>query len=253
VSVDEFFVKRFHRVIAVSEQLRDLMLRAGVRRDRLVLLHNAIVLDNYRRTGRRGLVAELTGRPVQAPLIASIGRISHEKGQVDLVEALAIVVARGFVVSAVFAGDGPARAAVAERVRALGLEDSVHMPGYVSQPQRILEEADLMVLPSYTEGLPNAALEALAMDVPVLATRVGGTPEVLTDGQTGRLVEPGSPRALAEGIIDFLSDRPRWKAMAARGHEMVGARFDFVTRTRRLEAIYDELAIQGATGELNRS
>ena len=79
----------------------------------------------------------------------------------------------------------------------LGLQETVHFPGYVSQPERILEETDLMVLPSHTEGLPNAALEAMAMEVPVLATRVGGTPEVVSDGETGRLVDPRSPEMLA--------------------------------------------------------
>ena len=99
-----------------------------------------------------------------------------------------------------------------------------------------------MVLPSHTEGLPNAALEALAMDVPVLATAVGGTPEVITDGETGRLVPPSAPAALASAMSDFLAHRERWQQWATAGRRTVEQRFDFRARTRKMEAIYEELA-----------
>jgi glycosyltransferase involved in cell wall biosynthesis len=77
--------------------------------------------------------------------------------------------------------------------------------------------------------------------VPVLATRVGGTPEVITDGETGRLVPARSPVALAEGILDFLANPAPWKSMAERGKTMVERRFDFRARTRAMETIYTEL------------
>jgi glycosyltransferase involved in cell wall biosynthesis len=98
-----------------------------------------------------------------------------------------------------------------------------------------------MVLPSHTEGLPNAALEAFAMEVPVLATRVGGTPEVVTDGETGRLVPAHSPESLAAGIISFLDDPATWRGFTRQARHTVEARFDFKSRTSKLEAIYDEM------------
>ena len=124
----------------------------------------------------------------------------------------------------------------------LGLTDLVHFVGYVDQPQRVLEETDLMVLPSHTEGLPNAALEALAMGVPVLATAVGGTPEVVIDGETGRLVPPGAPEALAREMLHFLEHRDTWRQMAARGRQAVENHFDFTARTRKIEALYESLS-----------
>jgi len=128
---------------------------------------------------------------------------------------------------------------------ALGLTESVFLPGYVDRTQRVLEETDLMVLPSHTEGLPNAALEALAMDVPVLATRVGGTPEVIEDGVTGRLVPPRDPAAMAAAIEDFLAHRDTWRDMALRGNASIGSRFDFRARTRAVETLYTEV-VEGA-------
>jgi glycosyltransferase involved in cell wall biosynthesis len=242
MALDRRIIPSFDCVIVVSEQIREALRAQGVPGDNMRLLHNAIVLDRYRRTGERGFLAKLVGRPLRAPVIASIGRLSPEKGHADLIDALAIAAARGHRVSAVLAGDGPERRRLLEKVQALGLEDSVYLPGHVNQPERLLEEADLVVLPSHTEGLPNAALEAMVMEVPLLATRVGGTPEVVTDAETGRLVNPRSPEALAAGIIEFLTHPAPWKQMARRGREVVERQFNFQTRTRRLETIYAELA-----------
>jgi glycosyltransferase involved in cell wall biosynthesis len=240
-ALDKRVVRRFDRAIVVSERIRDDVAASGVPADRLRLLKNAIVVEKYRRRGQRGDLAQLVGRPVVGPVIASIGRLSPEKGHADLIDALGIAAEQGCRVFTVLAGDGPERPRLEQRVRELGLQDWVFFPGYVSQPERILEETDLMVLPSHTEGLPNAALEALVMDVPVLATRVGGTPEVITDGVTGRLVNPHAPAALAAAIVDFVSNPEPWRRMAATGRQMVETQFNFRLRTRRLEEIYEEL------------
>ncbi len=242
IALDKIVMRGLDRVIAVSGLIRSELIASGVHPDRVWLLHNAIVVERYVRTGQRGFLAELLGRPLSGPVIASIGRLSREKGHADLVDALGIVAAQGCTFTAVLAGDGPERRALTERVRGLGLHETVHFPGYVSQPDRVLEETDLMVLPSHTEGLPNAALEAMAMEVPVLATRVGGTPEVVSDGETGRLVDPHSPERLAQGISAFLSNPEQWRAMGKRGRQVVESQFDFGERTRKLERIYAELA-----------
>lgn len=242
MALDRKILPRFDRVIVVSEQIREELRSRGVSDHNVVLLHNAIVLANYRRTGQRGFLAKLVGRELPGPVLVSLGRLSPEKGHADLIEALALVKARGGQFSAVLAGDGPSRVALEGRIRAQGLADRVHLPGYVSQPDRVLEEADLVVLPSHTEGLPNAALEAMVMQVPLLATRVGGTPEVVTDGRTGRLVSPRNPGALAAGIADFLSNPAPWRDMAAEARAMVERQFNFETRTRNLEAIYADVA-----------
>ena len=197
----------------------------------------------------RGFLAELLGRPVAGPVIASIGRLSPEKGP------------RG---SDRGAGDRRPRAAAACRRcwwatarsgrgssrRGSGRSDcrtSVHFPGYLERPERVLEETDLVVLPSHTEGLPNAALEALAMEVPVLATRVGGTPEVITDGETGRLVEPrvaGGAGRRADG----LPRRPAAvEAMARRGRRRSRAEFDSGPHAASWKRSTLELA-QGSAG-----
>ncbi|MEQ1794004.1 MAG: glycosyltransferase family 4 protein [Nitrospira sp.] len=244
VRLDKRVVRGFDRVIAVSRQIERELLAVGVPRAKLHMLHNAIVLERYQRTGRRGLLAEIIRRPIGGPVIATLGRLSVEKGHADLIDAVDQVIRRGHKVSLILIGDGLERPTLLQKVKTLGLQEVVHMPGYIQEPQRLLEEIDLMVLPSHTEGLPNAALEALLMEVPVLATRVGGTPEVITDGKTGRLVSAHSPNELAAGILEFLSFPESWKRMAMEGKEMVRTNFDFQARTRKLQAIYDEIMLR---------
>lgn len=239
--LDKQIIRGFDRVIAVSRRIEEELLAAGVPGERLCMVHNAIVVERYRRTGRRGILAEVIGRPIAGPVIASLGRLSPEKGHADLIDAMDRVIRCGQKVSLVLIGDGPERSKLVQQVNELGLQGMVHLPGYIQEPQRLFEEIDLMVLPSHTEGLPNAALEALLMEVPVLATRVGGTPEVITDGNTGRLVSPHSPEELAAGLLEFLSAPESWKQMAMQGKDMVKATFDFQARTRKVEAIYAEL------------
>jgi len=241
VALDQRVLARFDRVIAVSMKMQRDLLAAGVPAAKVTLLHNAIVLEKYRRTDGPGALESLIGKRLAGPVMVSIGRLSPEKGHADLIDALAIVAARGRHISTVLAGDGPSRADLQERIRAAGLQEWVYLPGYITQPARLLQDADLMVLPSHTEGLPNAALEALAMEVPVLATRVGGTPEVVTDGETGRLVPARSPEQLAAGILDFLDHRTTWSGWARRGRQLVEEQFDFKARTRKLEGIYVDM------------
>lgn len=242
IALDKRIVRGFDRVIAVSRQIEQDLIAAGMPAEKITLVHNAIVVERYRRTGQRGMLREAVGCPISHPVIASVGRLSPEKGHADLIKAIDIVRRAGKNVSLVLVGDGPERPKLVQQIKALDLESSVHLPGYINDPQRLLEEVDLMALPSHTEGLPNAALEALLLEVPVLATRVGGTPEVIADGETGRLVPAHSPDALAAGILEYLAEPESWQAMASRGKERVRSNFDFHARTRKIESIYVEMA-----------
>jgi glycosyltransferase involved in cell wall biosynthesis len=241
IRLDKWLVRRFDMVLAVSGRIQQDLLGSGVPAERIRLVHNAIVMDRYERTGKTGMLAALVGRMVPGPVLTCVGRLSAEKGHADFIDALGIVAERGHRVFAVLAGEGVERGRLETRIAALGLTDSVFLPGYVEQPRQVLEETDLLVLPSHTEGLPNVALEALAMAVPVLATRVGGTPEVIEDGVTGRLIPARNPAAMAAAIEDFLAHRDTWKGMALRGHASLEARFDFRVRTRAVEALYTEV------------
>ena len=178
-------------------------------------------------------------RAPDAPLLAVVGRLSHEKGVDLFLRAVAALHARGRAVRAVLAGDGPARAEL-EALRAeLGLESAVHFLGPVAAVNALYRAVDLVVLPSRSEGLPNVLLEALRQDRPVVATAVGAVSEVLTDPAAGVVVPPGDPEALARGIEAALAAGATPQARQARAE--TAARFSLDRRVDAHLALYGEL------------
>jgi len=158
----------------------------------------------------------------------------------DAVLALAEVL-RSRPAVLVLVGDGPEREGVERVVAALGVERHVAFLGERSVLGPILAQADLFLLPSDQESFGLAALEALASGVPVVASQVGGLPEVVRDGATGRLVPPRDPRALAAAVLELLSDAPRRAAMAREARADAIARFRPGPVVERVEAIYREI------------
>jgi glycosyltransferase involved in cell wall biosynthesis len=236
--IDKRIARYFDGVIVVNRVIRDTLIREGVRPEIVHLLHNSIVTEKYFRDGETGYLGRSAGRVLPSPVIGTLGRVSPEKGQADFVEAAALVARRGYAAHFVIVGDGPDSGTIRRMIEEKGLTDSVTMTGYLRDPRRVLQEFDLMVLPSHTEGLPNVVLEAFMMNVPVISTAVGGVPEVIRDGENGVLIPPGKPEEMAAAIVDFLDFPQRHASMARAGKETVRERFDFKARTRKLEAIY---------------
>ena len=143
------------------------------------------------------------------PIILAAGRLSPEKGFHVLVEAAAAILGEHAAARIVVFGDGPERPTLERRVAAAGVGDRLRFPGFRDDLDGLLPWADVVVLPSLTEGLSNVALEAAAAGVPVVATAVGGTPEVVVNGQTGFLVPPSDPVSLAARTGDLLRHAER--------------------------------------------
>jgi glycosyltransferase involved in cell wall biosynthesis len=149
-----------------------------------------------------------------------------EKDHATFIRAARIVADRIPEARFVLAGDGPGREELEALTRELGLEDGVVFAGLRSDVEDVLASLDVVVLSSFTiECFPYAILEAMAMGVPAVCTAVGGLPEMIEDGVTGRLVPPKDPAALAEGIIDVLSDEGRRRAMGVAARERLEANF----------------------------
>jgi glycosyltransferase involved in cell wall biosynthesis len=146
-------------------------------------------------------------------------------------------------------GDGPLRGPLERRVAALGLDDRVRLPGFRDDLDRLLPWADVVVLPSLTEGLPNVALEAAAAAVPVVATAVGGTPEVVVSGRTGFLVPASDPNALAVRATELLGNEGLARAIGTFGRQWVEEHFSFAAQARAYERLFAELVPSPATSE----
>jgi glycosyltransferase involved in cell wall biosynthesis len=242
-AVDRKLLRRMDAVVVVSDTLRDQLLQAGVQPPRLHVIANGIRADRVRAaaaSARADVRAEL-GLASEDLALLALGRLSPEKGQDVLLEAFGRLTDAEHV-HLLLAGDGAARTALERRAAAPALGGRVHLLGWVDEPWRLLGAADGFVLPSRSEGLPLALLEALAAGLPVVATRVGAVAEVLEDGRCGLLVKPGDPRALTEALQAFVTDPSLRARLAGAGRARIAGAYDVAQQTRALENLYRMVA-----------
>lgn len=163
-------------------------------------------------------------------------RLSPEKGLTFAVKALKLLVEQGYDLELRLAGNGPSRAELEKLAKELGLADRVKFLGFLTEDEVIdeLQTSDLFVLPSFVEGLPVSAMEALAVGVPVIATNIAGTSELVEDGRTGILVRPSDAQALAEAIVRMIKDYDFRLRAAELGREKVVREFDVDRETAKL-------------------
>ncbi len=215
---------------------------ARIAEEKIVVIRNAVAAEAFAECDPaygQALAGFFTTKPRY--IIGAAGRLSKEKGFDQLVAAAAIVLAEKPDVAFIHFGDGPLRQALAEQIEATGLSARFILAGFRSDVAKFLPHLELVVLPSYTEGLPVVLLEAFAAGVPAVATAVGGTPEVITDGTNGYLVPPGDPAALAARILDALRDEPARVAMGIHGRQTVRDHFTFAEQSTRYQALFNRL------------
>ena len=227
------------RLVTVSASVRETLLACGVAPDKIEVIHHGTNIEEFARTTaspqsiRRGL-----GIPDDCLTVGIAGRIAPEKGHLVLLQAAALLGDR-YPLRYVIVGDGPSEAAVREAVRTLGLEDRVVFAGFRDDVNNVMAALDIMTLPS-TWNEPCAAVvqQAMALSKPVVGTRAGGTPEMISENETGFLVPPSDAPALADAIARLAGDAFLRKRMGAAGRERVGAYFSLSLMTDRIEALY---------------
>lgn len=224
------------RVLAVSEAIaRDLVERYGVAAARTVVVRNGIDAWAFRPARDAAAVRAELGLADRRRVIVMAGRMTPQKGWDILLEAAARLAAIRADLAWVLVGDGPLRAALTRRAAELGVP--ARFTGARADMADLLGCADLVVLASRSEGLPFTLLEAMALGKPVVATRVGGVPEVVEEGRSGRLVPRDDPAALAAAIAGVL-DAPDALAMGARGRARVETAFTLHGMVRAIEGVY---------------
>jgi glycosyltransferase involved in cell wall biosynthesis len=209
----------------VGSSLARFLTEHGFSPKRMVVIPNGIVT-------RRGEPTPFH----DPPLLATAAVLTHRKGLDVLLEACARLQAPTRI--AVF-GDGPLRGVLSGRAASLGLDAVFH--GHVADPWERLAEADVFVLPSRAENMPIAILEAMALALPVVATRVGGVPELVADGETGLLVDPDDAAGLANALDSLLSDPRRAAAMGRAGAARAAEDFDQAKLALRTVQLYERL------------
>jgi glycosyltransferase involved in cell wall biosynthesis len=183
---------------------------------------------------------ELLGIEPDVPVVLAAGRLAPEKGFDVLVSAVPDIVRRCGRFRVIVCGDGPQRAMLERQVREHGVADYVRFVGYRPLMDAWYAVSDVVAVPSRSEGQGLVAMEALARARPVVASAVGGLPEVVRDGTTGRLVTPECPRALAQAIVELLAKEDLRTSMGEAGRDDAAARFSVDRMLDGVAAVYRE-------------
>lgn len=212
-------------IICVSEELRQhTIVDVRTSSDRTVTVHNGIDMTRFQGRSSRATIRNELGVG-DDPLLVVIARLTEQKGHRYLLEALPSLIATWPKLRCLVVGEGELRDALMELAARLGVASSCVFTGARADIPDVLAGADVVLLPSVSEGFPFVLLEALAMGRPVVASRVNGVPELIEDRKTGRLVPPRDSQALARVIRELLLDPPQAAAMGEEGRRVVQERF----------------------------
>lgn len=251
-ALDRFTYRFMDRVVCVSQGQALRVRQLGIPEERLTVIHNAIHAERFSNpdpADRQRLLAYFPHRPSR--MVCAAGRLSPEKGFDVLILAAKQVIAHDPCAGFILFGDGFLRDDLMRRIEREGLTHNFVLPGFCADLDRFLSFVDLLVLPSYTEGLPNVVLEACAAGVPVVATAVGGTPEVVQDGVNGYLVPSGEPAMLARRILDVLTDEETRCSLGRQGQARVASHFSFAAQSVHYQRLFAEVS-NGAPVARNR-
>lgn len=243
--LDQLCLPRYERVICVSEDLFDACLAFGVPASNCVLLENAIDTEEYRRILTIPEAKAALGVPADSLVVGAVGRLAPEKAFDVLLRSTRELVDRGLDVRLVIVGEGDDRARLEGIVRELALQDRVQLPGWRSDVRSYFAAMDVFALSSLREGLPNVLLEAMALEVPVIATRIAGIPRLIQDGRNGLLVEPGDLDGLTRSLYGLLTNPGLRDILRASARRTIETRYSFPVRMQRLKRVYDELLHSG--------
>jgi glycosyltransferase involved in cell wall biosynthesis len=232
-----------NRLIVVSRSSLDEGVALGIgRRRQYSVVRSGIDAEAFARPNRgRDAVREELGLEPHHVLVGTVACLKPQKAPLDFVRAAAAAHARCDRLRFVIAGDGEQRADVSALIAELGLDGVVRMLGWRRDVADLLHAMDVFLLTSRFEGLPRAVLQAMAAGVPVVATAVDGTPEVVRDRRTGLLIPPARPDAAAAAVLELVADPDLGRRCAAEAGRTLDGGFDIHRMVRDLERIYISL------------
>jgi L-malate glycosyltransferase len=226
--------------ICASEAIRQIVVSDGIPRNRTVTVHEGIDLGRVAAAPRAELHKEFW-LPHDAPLVGNVAALVPHKGQRHLVDAAALVLPKQPDARFIIAGEGELRPQLEHQIRQHHLEKHVILAGFRTDVLSLHKAFDIFVMSSVTEGLGTSILDAMACGKPVVGTTAGGIPEVVADGETGLLVPPREPRAMADAIIQLLSDGALRERMGAAGLARVRQCFSAETMVKKTLDVYERL------------
>jgi glycosyltransferase involved in cell wall biosynthesis len=246
--LDLFLMRRFNHLFAVSHATKKELVAAGMPSDQISVIHNAIDTEVWSRRQAATSMREALGLKDASPIIGYVGRISPEKDLETWLRTAAVVVKEYPAARFVVVGEGRDEGLLNQLkslANILGIADNVDFLGYREDLPSIYAAFDLFFLSSRREGICNSLLEAMAMEVPIVATDVGGTKELMINGQTGYLLPPGDVEGMAQALISFVRNEGLRRNMRKAGRDHIEDKFSFSSRLRRIETLYEKVVETG--------
>jgi L-malate glycosyltransferase len=229
------------RIIAISEGVKRVLIDDGLDPDRIEVIRSGIDPKPLDPNLPKAEARREFGIVEDAPVIGCIAHFADHKGHRYLIEAAARVTASIPEVRFLLVGEGELRPAIELQIKDLHLGRNVILTGFRSDIPRLLAAMDIVVLSSHLEGLGTSLLDAMAMARPVVATRVGGIPEIVEEGVTGELVPPRDPKALADALIDLIRRPADGRRMGAAGRERMLSVFSAEGMVAATESVYKKI------------
>lgn len=242
--LDRWSLRPASQVVTMNSAFQNHLVQRGVDAQRITVLHNAVPAPSQPRfqldDAALAHKKELLGLSGEDRVILCVGRLSREKAHIDMVAALQHLCQSlpDREIRLLIVGEGPEKQPVTEAIRSAGLDKNVIFAGQQKNVAPYYEAADVVAIPSLSEGSPNVLLEAMAYGVPVVATTVGGIPEIVTNGQTAWLVPPRNPELMAKAIDQVFSNPGSARELARRAREKVEHDYSPESRAKALINIY---------------
>ena len=244
--LDLLLLRRFDHVIAVSEATKSEMIRGGVPADLITVIHNGIDVRMWSPEGVKSSVRASLGLGDECPVIGYVGRISPEKDLSRWLRVAASLAREYPVAQFVIVGEGRSSQVLDELknlASTLGISRNVHFLGYRNDLRSLYMSFDVFLLSSTTEGICNSLLEAMALGIPVVATAVGGTQEVVIDGENGFIVPARDIAGMTRQIANLISKACLRKRIGRMAQTRVRDHFSFDSRLRRIETLYENVLL----------
>ncbi len=239
-TIDKVIIRLADHIVAVSEAQKRRLTRLLIPEGKISVVRNAIEPEHLEGFEKVDLRTKY-GFTSDTLVYVCAGRFSREKGQTYLVKAAATAIKEDPRLRFVLFGDGPDLDKIRSMITSFGYKDKILCPGFENNMVGCIKGTDALINPSLSEGLPNVVLEAMALGVPVVATAVGGVPEIITDRQTGYLVPPKDIPALAEGLLFMSNHRDQAEKFAKTALQFVRNNLTFDRQNRRLTAVYHQV------------
>ncbi|GHT18285.1 glycosyl transferase [Planctomycetales bacterium] len=245
-TLDRWMHRRMNHVVCVSQGQADKVIKAGTPPSRISVIRNSIRTERFDvppDAAYRQKLESLFKTPPQF-ILGAAGRLSPEKGFDILLESVAKLTKQNVPAGLVLFGEGFLQESLQTKAAQLGVTEAVSFAGFTNELDRFMPYFDIFVQSSYTEGLPNVLLEAMAARTAVVATEVGGTNEVVVEGETGLMVPSGNAEILADAVQKVLQDDMLRKSMGQQGRKRVEDHFTFEAQAAAYWDLFQQMAAQ---------